>query len=381
MDKALVQEALTQLSALGFEYGDEVLLGLYAKPDKKLRAKKVKGKIPLLPIDAISKAEEEGRSVYFCVNRQYKNEDVKECRVLFYEHDNLPKEESLIAWQSIGLPEPTLQVDTGGKSVHTYYLLESPIPPDLWRSLQQGFIHHLKSDPSLHNPGRVMRLAGSIHPDTGEVARIVHRNEAAIHSVETFSEVLAIHEVGIPRIKTDEEMAVEYLNHMGSSVADEYESWVRVGMALKAVSPNLLPEWIRWSSQSPKSVGTNFEEKWNSFKGNGVGIGTLWHYAYNFGTWKSSKPKTTHSETLPIGSGTPQSQATSAFRNAVDGVSSFLGNSLKYNLLSNTYVLNGIEIGINDAVSYVEYNYRDLPRFKERAIVDSVANKMLLTQS
>ena len=370
MDKTTVQEALTHLSALGFEYGDEVKLGLYAKPDKKLSPRKAKGTMPLLPLDAITKAEEEGRSIYFCVNRDYKNEDVKECRVLFYEHDDIPKEQSLVAWQTIGLPTPTLQVDTGSKSIHTYYLLDEAISPDLWRTLQQGLIYHLKSDPSLHNPGRVMRLAGSVHPDTGEVAKVIN-SSGEVYSLETFTSLLAIPTTQAPHNpKDDVSAAINYLNHMGASVAEEYHSWVKVGMALKAISPSLKDEWVRWSSQSTKAANTNFDEKWDSFKGSGVGIGTLWYYAYNFGSWKGSKPKG-----IAIETSSDSSSHTGSFRRAVDSVSSFLGDSLRYNSLSNTYVLNGIEVGINDAVSHVEYNHQDLPRFKERAVVDAVAKQ------
>ncbi len=370
MDKTTVQDALTQLTALGFEYGDEVKLGLYAKPDKKLSPRKAKGTMPLLPLDAITKAEEEGRSIYFCVNRDYKNEDVKQCRVLFYEHDDIPKKQSLVAWQTIGLPQPTLQVDTGSKSVHTYYLLDEPCTPELWRTLQQGFIHHLKSDPSLHNPGRVMRLAGSVHPDTGEIAKVIS-NSGESYPLETFASLLAIPTAQtLHNPKDDVSAAIEYLNHMGASVAEEYHSWTKVGMALKAVSPSLLPEWIRWSSQSLKATSTNFEEKWDSFKGSGVGIGTLWYYAYNFGSWRGSKPK---GNVIEVSSDTNNN--TSVFRRAVDSVSSFLGNSLRYNSLANTYVLNGLEVGINDAVTHVEYNHQDLPRFKERAVVDAAAKQ------
>ena len=373
MDKTTVHEALTQLTALGFEYGDEVKLGLYAKPDKKLSPRKAKGTMPLLPLDAITKAEEEGRSIYFCVNGDYKNEDVKQCRVLFYEHDDISKEQSLVAWQTIGLPQPSLQVDTGGKSIHTYYLLDEPISPELWRSLQQGFIHHLKSDPSLHNPGRVMRLAGSVHPDTGEIATVCSQGKfGQSYPLEAFIDILAI-PVAQPshNPRDDVSAAINYLNHMGASVAEDYHSWIDVGMALKAVSPTLLDEWIRWSKQSNKSTTAEFQAKWDSFKGSGLNIGTLWYYAYTFGSWKGAKPKTSTSEVHD----NPRENTTSSFRRAVDNVSSFLGNSLRYNSLSNTYVLNGAEVGINDAVTHVEYNHQDLPRFKERAVVDAVAKQ------
>jgi hypothetical protein len=373
MDKTTVQDAITQLTALGFEYGDEVKLGLYAKPDKKLSPRKAKGTMPLLPLDAITKAEEEGRSIYFCVNRDYKNEDIKECRVLFYEHDDIPKDQSLVSWQTIGLPTPTLQVDTGGKSIHTYYLLDEPIAPELWRTLQQGFIYHLKSDPSLHNPGRVMRLAGSVHPDTGEVAKVCKQGEIGMsYPVETFIDILAIPTAQtLHNPKDDVSAAINYLNHMGASVAEDYHSWMKVGMALKAVSSSLKDEWVRWSSQSTKAINTNFDEKWDSFKGSGVGIGTLWYYAYNFGSWKGSKPR----PDLILHEGNEHQTRNNAFKECVDKAAAFLNGSLRYNTLDNTYIFRGEPKSIDDIVGDVEYDHAVLYRHKERAVINKIAKQ------
>lgn len=374
MDKSTVQEALTQLTALGFEYGDEVKLGLYAKPEKKLSPRKAKGTMPLLPLDAITKAEEEGRSIYFCVNGDYKNEDVKECRVLFYEHDDISREQSIVAWQTLGLPEPTLQVDTGGKSIHTYYLLDEPISPELWRTLQQGFIYHLKSDPSLHNPGRVMRLAGSIHPDTGEIGKVGLKNDSLGKSypVETFIDLLAIPTAQtLHNSKDNVSAAIDYLNHMGASVAEDYHSWTKVGMALKAVSSSLKDEWVKWSSQSLKASNTDFDEKWDSFKGSGVGIGTLWYYAYNFGSWRGSKPR----PDLIIHEGTESETRVNAFRECVDKAAAFLHGTLRYNTLDNTYVLKGEVKSLDDIVGDVEYDHAVLYRHKERAVVNKIARQ------
>lgn len=373
MDKTTVQEALTQLTALGFEYGDEVKFGLYAKPDKKLSPRKAKGTMPLLPLDVITRAENEGRSIYFCPNRDYKNEDVKECRVLFYEHDDIPREQSLVSWQTIGLPTPTLQVDTSGKSIHTYYLLDEPISPELWRTLQQGFIYHLKSDPSLHNPGRVMRLAGSVHPDTGEVAKVGLNTPIGMsYPVETFIDLLAIPSAQTPHNpKDDVSAAIEYLNHMGASVAEEYHSWVKVGMALKAISPSLKDEWVRWSSQSSKAINTNFDEKWDSFKGSGVGIGTLWYYAYNFGSWKGAKPR----PDLIFHEGDEPQGRNNAFKECVDKAAAFLNGSLRYNTLDNTYIFRGEPKSIDDIVGDVEYDHAVLYRHKERAVINKIAKQ------
>lgn len=45
---------------------------------------------------------------------------------LFVEWDDKPIEWQLTAWQKLGLPRPSLQVSTGGKSLHTYWVSVMP---------------------------------------------------------------------------------------------------------------------------------------------------------------------------------------------------------------------------------------------------------------
>ena len=61
--------------------------------------------------------------------------------------------------------EPTLQVDTGGKSIHNYWVFDEPISVDEWKSIQTRFLDHADADRSLKNPSRVMRLPGTFHID------------------------------------------------------------------------------------------------------------------------------------------------------------------------------------------------------------------------
>ncbi|AJD58985.1 plasmid replication protein, CyRepA1 family [Synechococcus elongatus] len=77
---------------------------------------------------------------------------------------------------------------------------------------------------------------------------------------------------------SDDEVAIArtMLAHVPASYADDYESWVAVGMALQSVSDALLDDWIAWSAQSSKFDGNRkLERKWASFKGSGITIATL----------------------------------------------------------------------------------------------------------
>ena len=131
--------------------------------------------------------------------------DVANCGVLFAEWDDGASiEEQAQRWQAFGLPEPTVQVATGGKSVHAHWRLTEPMPPDQWRVLQDRLITYVKGDPQCKNPARVMRLPGSIYFDkkTGTAAgrcRILSASGAHCSAAEIESR--------LPRQQTQERPA------------------------------------------------------------------------------------------------------------------------------------------------------------------------------
>lgn len=71
------------------------------------------------------------------------------------------------------MPEPTIQVDTGGKSIHSYWVFEQPIAIKQWQELQADLLEYADGDRSIKNPSRVMRVPGFKHQKSGEVAEIV----------------------------------------------------------------------------------------------------------------------------------------------------------------------------------------------------------------
>ncbi len=121
----------------------------------------------------------EGRGVYIVINDGGDTDDsITSCRALFCEWDDRPKEWQVNAWRELGLPEPSIQNDTGGKSIHNYWILSEPITPAHWRIIQTRLAEHCDSDRTLKNPSRVMRLPGTSHMDgtgqPGEQCAIIH---------------------------------------------------------------------------------------------------------------------------------------------------------------------------------------------------------------
>jgi len=150
------QQAEAHLKALGYEQGKKAYMR-YIHPVSKSSKKATK-----LDFFKVNRYQSQGYDVYFVVNGGGDTDSaVTQCRAIFYEHDNLDKSIQLALWKTLGLPEPTIQVDTGGKSIHSYWVFDSPIAQKQWRELQADLLEFSDGDRALKNPSRILRLAGS----------------------------------------------------------------------------------------------------------------------------------------------------------------------------------------------------------------------------
>ncbi|BAY73555.1 DUF3987 domain-containing protein [Trichormus variabilis] len=161
-------QAIAHLQALGYKEGNTVYLrSFYPSNDSRKigdKGRKAEAKNINQLLQLATQFQAEGRGVYFVVNGGgHTNESVSDCRAIFYEHDNLDKELQKHLWRSLGLPEPSLQIDTGGKSIHSYWIFDSFINPQQWKQLQTDLLEYTDADRALKNPSRVMRLAGCWH--------------------------------------------------------------------------------------------------------------------------------------------------------------------------------------------------------------------------
>ena len=162
------EQVRQQLAALGYKVGDTVYLRAFYPSSDPRKAGDAGRKAEATNLDQlIERATEfqtEGRGVYLVVNGGgHTDKDVTETRAVFYEHDNLDKAAQIDLWKDLGLPEPTLQIDTGGKSIHSYWVFDEFVAVEKWRSLASELLEFADADRSLKNPSRVMRLAGAWH--------------------------------------------------------------------------------------------------------------------------------------------------------------------------------------------------------------------------
>ena len=97
----------------------------HKKSKKQWKHRAISGKILAYDIYELEKINLEGRSVYSVVNNGgVSDSDITDCRAVFCEWDDKPIDWQVTAWKELGLPEPTFQVLTGGKSVHSYWVFK-----------------------------------------------------------------------------------------------------------------------------------------------------------------------------------------------------------------------------------------------------------------
>jgi len=107
-----------------------------------------------------------------------KKADITGVSAIPWEDDSeaTSREEKADQWRQTDLPQPTYQLDTGGKSVHHWYRLSEPCSVAAYAAAQKLLTRHIKGklgstskvDSSLSDACQVMRLAGGIHPSTGQ---------------------------------------------------------------------------------------------------------------------------------------------------------------------------------------------------------------------
>jgi KaiC/GvpD/RAD55 family RecA-like ATPase len=104
-----------------------------------------------------------GQNIYIGANPRKtaggrKSEDVVLARCLFVDFDNMIIDESLERIKT--LPPPTL-ILISGHGVHCYWRLVDPIDNLItWTELQRDLASYVGSDPTIHDPPRIMRVPG-----------------------------------------------------------------------------------------------------------------------------------------------------------------------------------------------------------------------------
>ena len=84
----------------------------------------------------------------------------------------------------------------------------------------------------------------------------------------------------IQTLNSDTDKARSLLQSINPNRLDDYDVWVKIGMAAHSVGDNsLLHDWEQLSQKNSKYQSGECEKKWQSFKSSGVSLGTLQKFA------------------------------------------------------------------------------------------------------
>lgn len=209
--------------------------------------------------------------------------------LLFVDHDGLGASEVL---QSLGTSLRNLPKSwavTSGRDGRLQIIYRVPEP--FWEQIKTT---KLKS--SIKGEQLELRWTGcqsvviGKHPITGSYRWLKDRSPADLPIADAPSVLLQQMQrpIETPPLlpaanpKDDADRARAYLANIPASITDDYDEWVKVGMALHSIGDDsLLADWIQWSAASGKFKAGECEAKWSTFKSDsgGVGLGTLFHLA------------------------------------------------------------------------------------------------------
>jgi len=288
-------------------------LDLLGKDEREtcIRAIPHKGKTGSAPkgtfahdLERAEKWQQQGCGLYAVVNRGGNTAaEITACTALFVEWDDRPQDEQLTLWEELGLPTPSFQVDTQGKSIHTYWVLQEPAPVEQWVDVLDRLIKLCGSDPACNGASRVMRLPGSHYIDQyGEsrgVVQIINATEVrySIEEIEALLQPKAESTFPEPaliwqgqRESTLQEIA-EALSFIPRRVAggnsySEYRNllWGLISAVVEAGYSRSVAIDLMEAHSPSHECGWNIQQVADS-GGNQINAGTFFHYAKTHG-WR-----------------------------------------------------------------------------------------------
>lgn len=189
------------------------------------------------------------------------------------------------------LPYVEVRLSTGGNGLHVRIRLTHPVPAptraEYQATLRHVFAYLCEQQPDLGLQQKIDPMA------LGRGNLWIWSNRMTADSFRLLSAATETLDIGgwqpAPAAlaadfyssitKPNVWSVIRALTELSPSRADNREHWMRVGMALHTLGDEFYPVFDAWSKQSENYGGT--AELWNSLKRkpDGVGIGTLFHFA------------------------------------------------------------------------------------------------------
>ena len=258
-------------------------------------------------LDLFSQYNAEGRGIYLVINNGGNSDNsITECVAFFVEWDDLSLDIQELQWKVLNLPEPSFQLKSGGRSIHSYWVLKQPVAPKVWHPIQIRLVDYCKADRNVKNPSRVMRLAGFYYIDKegnpttkSQIINVTGKE----YSLEDITQVLPKPKAEAPRYKkvitksdwTIKDVAAA-LDAIPARVGGTgtYEEYRQLAWGLKAIvkeigySESLAIDLMEAHSPSGKATAWNIPQVMRS-GGERTGAGTFIFIAQKHGWRPKSK--------------------------------------------------------------------------------------------
>ena len=211
--------------------------------------------------------------------------------LLFLDHDGQSASEVLTEWGfSVGSLPPSWMVTSG--RVGRFQLIYK-IPEKYWSKIKtRKFQTGVKdSDGSVEQielrwDGAQSIVSGK-HPTTDGYRWMDGRSPDDLEIAE--APLAIIQKMMEPKKKnkpapvevfnSDIDKARSLLQSINPSRIDDYDQWLKIGMAAHSAGDSLLGDWEELSSKNSKYKQGECAKKWDSFKRSGISLGTLQKFA------------------------------------------------------------------------------------------------------
>ena len=210
--------------------------------------------------------------------------------LLFLDHDGQSASEILTEWGfSVGSLPPSWMVTSG--RVGRFQLIYK-IPEKYWSKIKtRKFQTGVKdSDGSVEQielrwDGAQSIVSGK-HPTTDGYRWMDGRSpddleiaEAPLAIIKKMMEPKKTKPAPVEVFNSDIDKARSLLQSINPNRIDDYDQWLKIGMAAHSAGDSLLADWEDLSSKNSKYKPGECAKKWDSFKRSGISLGTLQKFA------------------------------------------------------------------------------------------------------
>ena len=210
--------------------------------------------------------------------------------LLFLDHDGQSASEILTEWGfSVGSLPPSWMVTSG--RVGRFQLIYK-IPEKYWSKIKtRKFQTGVKdSDGSVEQIELRWNGAQSIvsgkHPTTDGYRWMDGRSpddleiaEAPLAIIKKMMEPKKTKPTPVEVFNSDIDKARSLLQSINPNRIDDYDQWLKIGMAAHSAGDSLLADWEDLSQKNSKYKPGECSKKWDSFKRSGISLGTLQKFA------------------------------------------------------------------------------------------------------